>query len=135
MAKLGDYYTLTKQPFVAVSGQVYESRLVLGKSVPGSAYAMSLTPPTANRQPVHGDLVLVDNDGCDEADYPSGLKGNIAFVLRGSCPFGTKSELAGKAGDAVDYLARFEFGEEWGSIFTREAKCGNMVLRGSSQGT
>ena len=108
LAKLSDYYTLTKQPFVAVSGQVYESRLVLGKSVPDSAHAMSLTPPTANRQPVHGNLVLVDNEGCDEGDYPSGLKGNIAFVLRGSCPFGTKSELAGKAGAIAAVVYNYE---------------------------
>jgi aminopeptidase Y len=32
------------------------------------------------------------------SDYPDGVRGNIALIRRGSCPFGTKSELAGKAG-------------------------------------
>jgi len=96
--RLGDYYKYSTQPFPAVMGQVFESRLVLGHSVPSSACPMSLTPPTAKKQPVYGDLVLVDNVGCDASDYPAELSGNIAFVKRGTCPFGTKSELAGAAG-------------------------------------
>ncbi|KAI1817908.1 aminopeptidase [Poronia punctata] len=96
--RLGDYYKYSTQPFPAVMGQVFESRLVLGHTVPGSATAMSLTPPTAKKQPVYGDLVLVDNVGCEASDYPAELDGNIAFIKRGICPFGTKSELAGAAG-------------------------------------
>ncbi|KAI1342470.1 Zn-dependent exopeptidase [Xylariaceae sp. FL0016] len=96
--KLGDYYTMVEQPFPAVMGNVYESRLVLGDQVPSSATAMSLTPPTKDKEPVHGDLVAIKNEGCDASDYPAELKNNIALVMRGTCPFGTKSELAGKAG-------------------------------------
>jgi aminopeptidase Y len=96
--RLGDYYKYSTQPFPAVMGQVFESRLVLGHSVPSSANPMSLTPPTAKKQPVYGDLVLVDNVGCDASDYPADLSGNIAFIKRGTCPFGIKSELAGAAG-------------------------------------
>ncbi|KAI0484862.1 Zn-dependent exopeptidase [Xylariaceae sp. FL0804] len=96
--ELGSYYKLSMQPFPAVMGKVYESRLVLGDQVPKSATAMSLTPPSSHKEPVHGNLVLVENDGCSRSDYPSGLEGNIAFVLRGACSFGAKSELAGRAG-------------------------------------
>ncbi|KAI0391378.1 aminopeptidase [Xylariaceae sp. FL0594] len=96
--RLGDYYTYSTQPFPAVMGQVFESRLVLGHSVPSSANPMSLTPPTAHKQPVYGDLVLVKGVGCKASDYPDKVRGNIAFIERGSCAFGTKSELAGAAG-------------------------------------
>lgn len=59
---------------------------------------MSLTPPTKDKEPVSGDLVLVDNNGCYASDFPSAVKGNIAFIRRGECAFGDKSALAGKAG-------------------------------------
>ncbi|KAI1505242.1 peptidase family M28 [Biscogniauxia marginata] len=106
--KLGDYYTYANQSFPAVVGDVFESRLVLGHAVPESAVPMSLTPPTAKKEPVYGDLVLVDNDGCDASDYPSELAGNIAFIIRGTCPFGTKSELAGKAGAVAAVVYNYD---------------------------
>jgi aminopeptidase Y len=59
---------------------------------------MGLTPPTKNKEPVYGPLVLVENDGCDISDYPSNVTGSIAFIRRGTCPFGTKSENAGLSG-------------------------------------
>ncbi|KAI8629080.1 aminopeptidase [Xylariaceae sp. FL1651] len=98
IGRLGDYYKYSTQAFPAVMGQVFQSRLVLGHDVPKSAVAMSLTPPTAGKEPVYGDLVLVENEGCEASDYPAESSGKIAFIMRGSCPFGTKSELAGKAG-------------------------------------
>ena len=98
LLKYGDYYTLSNQSFPAVSGNVFESRLVLGATVPKSAVPMGLTPPTKDKEPVHGDLVLVHGDGCDILDYPAEVKGNIALVERGACSFGTKSELSGQAG-------------------------------------
>ncbi|KAI1320653.1 aminopeptidase [Xylariaceae sp. FL0255] len=96
--QLGGYYTYSTQPFPAVMGQVYQSRLVLGHVVPDSASPMSLTPPTHGKEPVYGNLVLVDNDGCEASDYPAEVEGNIAFILRGKCSFGAKSERAGRAG-------------------------------------
>ncbi|KAH7039756.1 aminopeptidase-like protein Y [Microdochium trichocladiopsis] len=98
IAELGDYYHFWNQSFPAISGRVNEHRLVIGNDVSKSGVPMQLTPPTKDKEPVHGDLVLVDNEGCDESDYPKELKGNIAFILRGTCAYGTKSELAGKAG-------------------------------------
>lgn len=59
---------------------------------------MSLTPPTKHKEPVYGPLVLVADDGCEASDYPANVTGSIAFIRRGTCPFGTKSENAGKAG-------------------------------------
>jgi aminopeptidase Y len=88
LAALGDYYVLSNQTFPAVSGTVFESRLVLGHEVPESARAMSLSPPTANKEPVYGPLILVANGGCDPSDYPSNVTNAIAFIERGTCSFG-----------------------------------------------
>ena len=59
LAALRDYYTVSTQPFPAVTGAVFESRLVVDLVPVDSATAMSLTPPTCHRQPVDGDLVLI----------------------------------------------------------------------------
>ncbi|KAL2810810.1 hypothetical protein BJX63DRAFT_302138 [Aspergillus granulosus] len=115
---LGDYYDVTNQTFPAVSGNVFESRLVLGHEVPASARPMGLTPPTKGKQPVYGQLTLVANQGCNEDDYPSDLAGAIALIERGTCPFGTKSELAGKAGAVAAVVYNNEQGEVSGTLGT-----------------
>ncbi|KAL4877541.1 hypothetical protein BJY04DRAFT_197794 [Aspergillus karnatakaensis] len=115
---LGDYYDVTNQSFPAVSGNVFESRLVLGHEVPASARPMGLTPATKNKEPVYGPLVLVANQGCDVADFPSELSGAIALIQRGTCPFGTKSELAGKAGAVAAVVYNNEQGEVSGTLGT-----------------
>ncbi|EEQ88518.1 aminopeptidase [Blastomyces dermatitidis ER-3] len=43
------------------------------------------------------ELVLVNNLGCVPADFPPEVNGKIALILRGECPFGLKSALAGSA--------------------------------------
>ncbi|RYP20330.1 hypothetical protein DL767_009476 [Monosporascus sp. MG133] len=116
IAKLGDYYSLSNQSFSAVSGRVFESRLVLGNEVPKSAIPLQLTPPTKDKQPVYGDLVLVENEGCEPSDYPANLTGNIAFILRGSCAYGVKSELAGKAGAVAAVVYNYDEGEVHGTL-------------------
>lgn len=98
LLQLGNYYTLSNQTFPAVSGKVFESRLVIGNDVPKSATPFGMSPATKNKQPVFGELILVKNEGCSAGDYPSEVEGNIAFVSRGKCAFGAKSDLAGKAG-------------------------------------
>ena len=108
LSGLGDYYTLSEQPFPAVSGNVFEARLLLGLDLPESAYPMSLTPPTKNKQPVDGKLVLVANDGCHAKDYPEDVAGNIAFIRRGTCAFGVKSAHAGKAGAVAAVVYNYE---------------------------
>ncbi|KAL3450010.1 hypothetical protein BJX65DRAFT_294257 [Aspergillus insuetus] len=115
---LGYYYNIINQTFPAVSGNVFESRLVLGHEVPASARPMGLTPPTKNKEPVYGQLTLVANQGCDEADYPSDLAGAIALIERGTCPFGTKSELAGRAGAVAAVVYNNEQGDVSGTLGT-----------------
>ncbi len=44
---------------------------------------MGLTPPTKNKQPVHGDLVLITEDGCDASDTRR-LRGEISPSSRGA---------------------------------------------------
>ncbi|KAH6999003.1 hypothetical protein BKA56DRAFT_508807 [Ilyonectria sp. MPI-CAGE-AT-0026] len=118
LAKLGDFYSVSKQPFPAVSGNVFESRLVIGNHVPKDASPMGLTPATAHREPVYGDLVVVKNDGCDESDYPENVKGNIALIKRGTCPFGTKSENAGKSGAVAAIVYNTDKDEVHGTLGT-----------------
>ena len=71
---------------------------MVGAEVPSSAQPMGLTPATRDKEPVYGDLVLVSSEGCEASDFPAEVKGNIALIKRGTCPFGTKSENAGKGG-------------------------------------
>lgn len=81
---------------------------------------MSLTPPTKDNEPVHGDLVLVDDEGCSAENYPASVKGNIAFIRRGSCPFGEKSALAGRAGATAAVIYNGEKGSLHGTMGTPE---------------
>jgi aminopeptidase Y len=73
---------------------------------------MSLTPPTKNKDAVFGPLVLVAGDGCNESDYPDTVKGAIVLIERGTCGFGDKSALAGKAGA----IAAVVYNNEKGSV-------------------
>lgn len=116
--KLGSYYNISEQSFPAYSGNVYESRLVLGDEVIANASAMSLTPPTKNNEPVYGNVILVANSGCSASDYPEAVKGNIAFVERGKCGFGDKSTLAGRAGASAAVIYNNEKGALHGTMGT-----------------
>lgn len=117
IAELGDYYTLSNQSFAAVTGNVFESRLVLGHDVPKSAAPMGLTPPTKDRKPVYGRLLLAQNHGCEESDFPTDVKGPwIAFVSRGTCPFGDKSKNAGKAGAVAAVIYNNDEGSLSGTL-------------------
>lgn len=81
---------------------------------------MSLTPPTEDKEPVHGDLILVEDNGCSPDNYPSSVKGNIAFIRRGACPFGEKSALAGRAGAISAVIYNNEDGSLHGTMGTPE---------------
>ncbi|CZT19290.1 probable leupeptin-inactivating enzyme 1 precursor [Ramularia collo-cygni] len=118
LAQLGDYYTLSDQSFPAFSGSVYESRLVIGSDVIQNASAMSLTPPTKDKEPVHGDLILVNESGCSASDYPPSVKGNIAFIQRGTCSFGDKSANSGRAGAIAAVVYNTESGPLHGTMGT-----------------
>ena len=147
LALLGDYYNVSSQEFPAVTGNVFESRLVIGDEVPKSAAPMGLTPPTKHKEPVYGDVVLVDNVGCKAKDYPKEAKGNIVLVKRGECSFGAKSELAGKAGAVAaviynteeevvhgtlgtpspDHVATFGIGGKEGEKYAEKLKKGKSL--------
>ncbi|KAK6084678.1 peptidase family M28 [Seiridium cupressi] len=118
LAEFGDYYTLSNQTFPAVTGRVAEFRLVLGDQVPASTSAMGLTPPTKDKEPVHADIVLAKGTGCEPSDFPVEVAGNIAFVQRGACAFGTKSENAGKAGAVAVVVYNNEAGPLHGTLGT-----------------
>jgi aminopeptidase Y len=99
-------------------GNVFEYRLVLGNEVPNSTLAFSLTPPTKNKDAVFGPLVLVANEGCDKSDYPKNLTDSIALIKRGTCPFGDKSALAGKAGALAAVVFNNDKGQLGGTLGT-----------------
>ncbi|KAK0113982.1 hypothetical protein ONS95_014225 [Cadophora gregata] len=119
LSSLGDYYTLSNQTFNAVVGNVFEYRLVLGDKEPESTQAMSLTPPTPNKDAVFGQLLFVENEGCHASDYPTDTPENwIAFIRRGSCSFGDKSAAAGKAGAVAAVVYNNEKGSLSGTLGT-----------------
>lgn len=97
LRKLLAYYTFETQRFTAVDGKVRAFSLLIDGVEPKSLLAMSLTPPTPDRKPVHGKLLLADNFGCDPADFHD-VEGTIVLIKRGECAFGLKSLNAGHAG-------------------------------------
>lgn len=113
---MGDYYNVTNQTFPAVSGNVFESRLVVGYQVPESASPMSLTPPTKQHEPVYGKLLLVPNGGCSASDFSRNMTGHIALIKRGTCSFGDKSANAGKAGADAAIIYNNENGTLAGTL-------------------
>ncbi|RVD86420.1 uncharacterized protein DFL_004695 [Arthrobotrys flagrans] len=117
LSSLGGYYTLGEQTFPAVSGYIYESRLVIGDTVIPHR-PMSLTPPTKNKEPVLAKVVAAANDGCSESDFGEDVKGAIALIERGNCSFGQKSENAGKAGAVAAVVYNNEPGSLSGTLGT-----------------
>jgi aminopeptidase Y len=113
---LGDYYNVSTQVFPAVVGNVFEYRLVLGDVSPNSSLAMSLTPPTKDKEPVFGPLVLVKGSGCEASDYPKEVKGAIALIARGECIFSTKSSNAGQAGAIAAVVYNIDKGPMGGTL-------------------
>ncbi|KAH8155513.1 uncharacterized protein LAJ45_00523 [Morchella importuna] len=86
------YYDVELQPFtyvfsegnvtISAAGTSYESQYF--QYAPGGT--------------VEAPLISVSNFGCDAADFPTTVSGNIALVSRGTCEFGLKVALAGAAG-------------------------------------
>lgn len=98
LKSFGSFYNVTVQSFKAPTSAVYNYSLTVDDEVITSVKPFALTPPTAHKKPVSGSFILVSNQGCKLSDYPERLEGGIALVQRGTCSFGDKSELAGKAG-------------------------------------
>ncbi|OWB54331.1 peptidase activity protein [[Candida] boidinii] len=112
LGKLGHYYNITTQPFHAFMGEIYNVSLIIDGVSPKEVIEMDLSPPTPNRKPVTGSIILVENEGCDASDFPAEINGNIALIKRGSCAFGDKSRNAGAAGA----IAAIVYNNEPGSI-------------------
>lgn len=89
------YYDVSIQSFVELYSGGNSTLTVNGAATNESL--MTYTPSgTAS-----GPLVLVNNLGCDPADYPAETEGNIALISRGECPFAAKSANAAAAGAAA----------------------------------
>ncbi|CCD23526.1 aminopeptidase Y NDAI_0B04920 [Naumovozyma dairenensis CBS 421] len=102
-----DYYDVSLQSFNALSGKIISFNLSDAKHGENfdNITAFSLSPPV---KPFIGKLVEIPNLGCEDADFdsvappPTEQSGRspkrIALIERGHCPFGNKSDLAGKHG-------------------------------------
>jgi carboxypeptidase Q len=95
LSSLDDYFDVTLQPFEALFSAGDASFVVNG--VEQNATLFSYTP---SGSALNATIVPVSNLGCTASDYPSAVRGKIALISRGSCPFGLKSALAGTAGAA-----------------------------------
>lgn len=93
----GNYYNVSIEPFEALDGHVNLFLLLLDGTEPKLLAPFSMTPPTPNKKPVSGQLVM-GGLGCDSSSFDSNVRGNIVLVKRGVCPFGEKLRQAGIAG-------------------------------------
>ena len=87
-----NYYNVTKQPFTALYSSGKATLTADGGAI--EAKIMTYTPGGA----VEGVFVPVANLGCDAADYPAEVAGNVALISRGTCTFAEKSTAAKAAG-------------------------------------
>ncbi|KKZ61809.1 aminopeptidase [[Emmonsia] crescens] len=85
------YYDVSKQKQVHLWSKSTATMKVNGedKEVSPMTYSPSGEAKT--------EIVLVNNLGCVASDFPPEVNGKIALILRGECPFGLKSALAGSA--------------------------------------
>jgi len=88
------YYRVEKQPFTEIYAAADGNLTVNGKLIPTDT--LTYTPSGQAKAP----LVLVNNLGCEESDFPAEVKDSIALISRGECTFGQKAINAGTAGAA-----------------------------------
>ncbi|KAF1923881.1 Zn-dependent exopeptidase [Didymella exigua CBS 183.55] len=88
-----DYWEVYKQPFVELFTAATVKLTVAGADTQADYLTYG---PAANN--VGGNLVKVNNLGCDAADYPAGVSGNLALISRGTCTFALKAANAKTAG-------------------------------------
>lgn len=104
------YYTVTKQPFTEIYSD--GTAILTIDGAPIVAGIMTYTPGGE----AAGSLVSVANVGCDAADYPASVKGSIAFIARGICPFSQKSLNAKAAGATAAVIYNNVPGELSGTL-------------------
>ncbi|KAF8416544.1 hypothetical protein BGX38DRAFT_760537, partial [Terfezia claveryi] len=90
---MADYYTVEKQMFIYK--YAYGTSKVIIEGQTHESLYLTYSPSTNGELKL--PLGLAANLGCTPEDYPD-LTGRIALVSRGTCEFGLKSVLAGKAG-------------------------------------
>lgn len=88
-----DYWEVYKQPFVELFTAATVKLTVAGADT--KADYLTYGPAADN---VGGNLVKINNVGCDAADYPTGVSGNVALISRGTCTFAIKAANAKTAG-------------------------------------
>jgi Zn-dependent M28 family amino/carboxypeptidase len=94
LKKMGDgYWTVTKQPFVELFTAATVKLTVGGEDL--KADYLTYGPSADN---VKGNLVSVASVGCNAADYPADVSGNVALISRGECTFAIKAAAAKTAG-------------------------------------
>lgn len=89
-----DYFDVVKQPFTEIFAEADGTFTVDGEDIPTDP--MTYTPGGE----VSGPLIKVNNLGCEVEDFPAEVEGNIAFISRGTCSFGSKAVNAKSAGAA-----------------------------------
>ena len=89
-----DYYDVSKQEFVELFSGGTGSLTVNGEAI--AADLLTYGP----RGTVSGGIVAVSNLGCEAADFPSEVEGQIALISRGECTFAAKVTNAASAGAA-----------------------------------
>lgn len=105
------YYDVTTQPFTELYAEAEGSIAVNGEEV--ASQPLTYTPSgSATGAP----LIQVANLGCEAGDFPAEVKGAIAFVKRGECTFGSKSQNALQAGAAGVIIYNNEEGELNGTL-------------------
>lgn len=89
------YYNVYKQPFVELFTAATVQSSANGENFTGEY--MTYGPSGKAKAP----FVLVNNIGCDPADYPAAVAGNVALIKRGTCTFQQKALNAKAAGAAA----------------------------------
>ncbi|KAF2855735.1 leupeptin-inactivating enzyme 1 precursor [Plenodomus tracheiphilus IPT5] len=88
------YYDVYKQPFVELFTAATVKATVAGADIAADYLTYG---PSAE---VSGNLVKVNDLGCNATDFPAGVTGNIALISRGVCTFAIKATAAKAAGAA-----------------------------------
>ncbi|USW54485.1 Putative PA domain, peptidase M28 [Septoria linicola] len=91
-----DYWTFSRQAFTELYSQGSGTFSAGGVSYPLGVFTYSSSTSGTLTAPI----IEVANVGCDAADYPADVRGAIALISRGTCPFSQKSTLAKAAGAA-----------------------------------
>jgi Zn-dependent M28 family amino/carboxypeptidase len=104
------YYDVVKQPFTEIYSEGTGSLTVDGQTI--AAQTLTYTPAGEATRP----LVAVANLGCDAADFPATVSGNIALISRGTCTFAQKAINAKAAGAVGAVIYNNAAGELAGTL-------------------